>query len=149
MVAAGLLNRGAMRRLEHGLLTALVVTFCATTPAVGRTVDEKQLVIFSAIADRGSSTLTIRGVNLGALAAVVYCEEQTMTILSATDEQIVAQLPGYLADGTYLLTVMRGKSMQARGAFNFSVHTLGPGSVGSVGPVGPVGPIGPMGRWVR
>jgi hypothetical protein len=144
-----------MRRLSRTLLTAVILIFCAATAA--RAAEDKQLVVFSAIPDRVTETLTIRGVGLGGLNAAVYCEEQPMTVVSANDAQIVVHLPAAVPDGTYLLTVVRGRSTKDRDVFNFSLHTNGggpagpvgltgaPGPSGPTGPAGPAGPAGPVG----
>lgn len=134
-----------MRRLSRTIFTAVVLALCTTITAGARSGDEKQLVIFSASADRGNETLTIRGVNLGDRTAFVYFEEQPMTILSASDDQVVVYLPAGVPDGTYLVTVTRGKAPQARGVFNVALTTASNGVIGAVGPAGPPGAPGPAG----
>ncbi|CAN5737515.1 hypothetical protein BH18ACI5_BH18ACI5_20180 [soil metagenome] len=136
---------GGMRRLTPSILTAVLFTLCATVTATAGGGDEKQLVIFSAIPDRGNETLTIRGVNLGDRAAFVYFEELPMTILSASDQEVVVHLPAATPDGTYLLTVTRGKSTQARGAFSVALASASSGLAGPAGPAGPPGAPGPGG----
>ncbi|MEO5896703.1 MAG: IPT/TIG domain-containing protein [Vicinamibacterales bacterium] len=134
-----------MRTFPRSILTAVIFTLCATVNATARGGDEKQLVIFSAIPDRSNETLTIRGVNLGDRAAFVYFEDQPMTILSATDQEVVVHLPAALPDGTYLVTVTRGKSTLARGAFSVALMTTRSGLAGPAGPAGPPGAPGAAG----
>lgn len=110
-----------------------------------------QLVILSATVDRANETLTIRGRNFGTQAPQVLCEEYSMTVVSATDTEVIAYLPAAVPDGTYLLTVARGPSQQERDVFHFAVQTpkviTGPqGPAGIPGEQGPQGPAGPQGE---
>jgi hypothetical protein len=104
-----------------------------------------QLVILSAAADRATETLTIRGRGFGTQAPTVFLEEFTLTVVSATDTQLIVHLPEAVADGTYLLTVVRGPSAFDRDVFHFAVQS--PQIVtGAVGPQGEAGPQGPQGE---
>lgn len=100
-----------------------------------------QLVILSATANRASETLTIRGLNFGTEAPQVLCETHFLTVISATDSEIVVQLPAAVPDGTYLLSVVRGPSTNDRDVFHMAVQT--PTVI--TGPEGPAGPVGAPG----
>lgn len=121
---------------------------------------DQQLVILSAVTNRASETLTIRGMNFGAVAPLVFSEQNAMTVLSATATEIVVALPANVPDGTYLLTVMRGRGAVDRDSFHFTTQAasqglsgpagadgaMGPqGATGAQGPAGPQGPAGVMG----
>ena len=112
---------------------------------------DQQLVILSAISDRTSETLTIRGLNFGTATPHVFAEQNAMAVLSATATEIVVVLPATVPDGTYLLTVMRGKGAVDRDSFHFTTQSAaqslaGPaGADGAMGPQGPAGAPGPAG----
>jgi hypothetical protein len=103
-----------------------------------------QLVIFSAAADRAAETLTLRGRGFGPQAPFVFLKEFSLTVLSATDEQLIVRLPT-VPDGTYLLTVVRGPAQQDRDTFHLALQSP-QGGDGVVGPAGPEGPAGPQGE---
>jgi hypothetical protein len=133
----------------------LVFVLCASSVAHAQIADTmkrapEQLVILSATADRANEALTIRGLHFGHRAPFVFCETHYMTVLSATDSEVVVQLPAALPDGTYLFTVVRafsqygGFSQYDRDTFSVAVQT--PTVItGPEGPEGPAGPEGPQG----
>ncbi|HTG98906.1 MAG TPA: IPT/TIG domain-containing protein [Vicinamibacterales bacterium] len=105
-----------------------------------------QLVVLSTAADRVNQTLTIEGMAFGSQPPQVWCENYLMTVISATDTQIIVFLPAAIPDGSHLLTVSRGNGDKDRGGFVFHVGgASGQGSVGPAGPQGPAGPGGPQG----
>ncbi len=105
----------------------------------------KELIVTSAAVDRESETVTLRGFNFGARKPYVYCETQLMTVLSATDEEIVVAFPASaVADGTYLFTVIRNSAAHSRAAFYVTTSAARAGD-GREGPAGPQGPAGPAG----
>ena len=106
---------------------------------------QDQLIVLSTTVDRVNQTLTIRGLAFGPEPPQVWCETSLMTVLSATDSEIVVFLPAAVPDGTHLLSVIRGTGEKDRGFFNMSVGTPGQGPAGPVGPAGPAGPAGPKG----
>ena len=55
---------------------------------------DKQLVVLSAALNRSAETLTLKGQNFGSTAPAVYCESMPMTVISATDSQLVVLFPG-------------------------------------------------------
>src|SRR3954452_5245441 len=104
-----------------------------------------QVVVLSTAVDRVNQTLTIQGFGFGAQAPQVWCENYLMTVISATDTQLVVFLPSGVPDGTHLLTVIRGNGEKDRGTFNMSVVTPGQVSSGPAATQGPAGPAGPQG----
>lgn len=105
----------------------------------------KELIVTSAAVDRESETVTLRGFNFGDLKPYVYCETHLMTVLSATDEEIVVAFPASaIADGTYLFTVIRNSPAPSRAAFYVTTNAAR-ASEGREGPAGPQGPAGPAG----
>jgi len=106
---------------------------------------QEQLVVLSTAVDRVNQTLTIQGLSFGPEPPQVWCETSLMTVLSATDTQLVVFLPAAVPDGTHLLSVIRGTGEKDRGFFNMSVGTPGQGPAGPTGPAGPAGPAGPKG----
>jgi len=92
--------------------------------------------IVSAIVNSATKQITITGTSLTATGApVVKLDSATLTLVSSSSSQIVANLPAGLAAGTYRLTVNNGSG------------TLGVFDVtnGAVGPQGPAGPQVPSG----
>src|SRR4029079_4935817 len=140
-----------MRLSSRTLLLSFLIVILGTdfayaqksTAAVAPKAD--QVVILSTAIDRVNQTLTIQGFGFGAQAPQVWCENYLMTVLSATDTQLVVFLPGAVPDGTHLLSVIRGDGDHDRGTFNMAVGTAGQGVAGPAGPQGPAGPVGPMG----
>ena len=126
-------------------LFAIAILIVCATPLVEAQRADQQLVILSAVVDRASETLTIRGVNLGSTAPAVYSEEHPLTVLSATATEIVVTLPATVPDGSYLLTVIRGKGAVDRDSFHFTTQTASQGLAGPEGPAGAPGPAGPEG----
>ena len=130
----------------------LVFVLCASSIAHAQTDSSAlkkgqpaQLVILSATANRANETLTIRGLNFGRHAPLVLCELHYMTVIGATESEVVVLLPAALPDGTYLLSVVRGWSTHERDVFHMAVQT--PTIItGPEGPAGPVGAPGPQGE---
>jgi hypothetical protein len=117
------------------------------------------VVILSTVSNRTTDTLTIRGSGFGPRPAEVWCQDYLLTVASWTDAEIVAYLPDALADGSYLLTIVRGDGQKDRDVFDMTVQgqstSAGPkgdpgdpgprGDKGDVGPTGETGPAGPKG----
>src|SRR4051812_13093279 len=139
-----------MRLSSRTLLLSFLIVILGTefayaqksTAAVAPKAD--QVVVLSTAVDRVNQTLTIQGVGFGPQAPQVWCENYLMTVISATDSQLVVFLPGGVPDGTHLLTVIRGNGEKDRGTFNMSVAAPEEGS-GAAGPRGPAAPAGPQG----
>jgi Collagen triple helix repeat (20 copies) len=132
-----------IRIRRFAIATALLLTASAAHAQGG----SKQLVITSASADRTSNTVTFKGRNFGGRKATVFCEATEMSVLSATDEELVASFPASSLNGTFLFTVLKGNSRNDRDVFyvTTSAGTSSSGGQGPQGVPGPVGPIGPQG----
>lgn len=150
------------------LFAIAVFVVCATPRAEAQRSDQ-QLIVLSAVADRTSRTLTIRGMNFGSSVPLIWCEDQSMTVLTGSETELVVMLPSTVPDGTYRLTVARGKGAVDRDTFHVAIQspTQGPqgppgingapgpagadGAIGAQGPAGPAGatgaqgPVGPAG----
>lgn len=127
-------------------LFAIAIFVICATPLVEAQRSDQQLIILSAVADRPNERLTIRGMNLGVSAPSVLAEEQPMTVLSATETEIVVMLPSAIPDGTYRLTVARGKGAVERDTFHVAIHSPSQGPAGPAGATGAPGPAGPQGQ---
>jgi hypothetical protein len=106
--------------------------------------ESPQLVVQRAEADLAAETLLVEGQNLLSRQdseVSLTLAGMPLAILSATDVQVLAQLPTGLAPGTYLLKVSRGSGSVRNDVFDVTV-----GAVGPEGPLGPEGPRGPEGR---
>ena len=143
-----------MRLSNRIVLIALAFVFMGTALAHAQkkltntlviTRPSEHLVVLSTAVDRANQTLTIQGLGFGAQPPQVWCETYLMTVMSATDSQLVVFLPGGVPDGTHLLTVVRGPSDKDRASFHMTVGTPGQGPAGAAGPAGSVGPAGPKG----
>ena len=105
------------------------------------------LAISEVFADTSAGIVTINGANLadvsasfvgGSYPVVLLGDQGMLNVTSSSDSQIVADLPGGLADGDYLLTVMRAPMGEGvTGTYDLTI--------GAVGPIGPTGPTGPQG----
>ena len=112
---------------------------------------DKPLVVLSAAVNRSAETLTLKGQNFGSTAPAVYCESMPMTVISASDTQLVVMFPAAMPDGTYLVTVARGNGKPDVGVFYATAQTIATveghdgatGVTGSRGEMGPQGPPGP------
>ena len=77
----------------------------------------KQLIVTSASVDRLNDTVTLKGSGFGNKKPTVFCELTQMTVLSATDEELLVAFPASVLDGTYLFTVARGNGTSERATF--------------------------------
>lgn len=146
-----------------GVVTAIVFT-AVVTPYASDNSDKKgsdkspgrengkprQVVITSGSVDRANDRVVLRGQNFGDSAPMVYCETYPLTVLDASDTELVAWFPGAVPQGTYLFTVVRGRgnSELERNVFFVSVppvQAAGSGTPGPQGPAGPAGATGPAG----
>lgn len=116
---------------------------------------KEPVVILSATLDRANETLTLRGRGFGPHAPAVLFETHPLTVLSATDTELVTYLPATVPDGTYRFTVLREDTGNANDQDVFHAAVLqitevsGPqgdkGEKGNTGPAGPQGEVGPQG----
>ncbi len=140
-----------MRLSTRTVMLSLLIVILGTELAYAQKKIEavsptaNQVVILSTAVDRVNQTLTVQGVGFGAQAPQVWCESYLMTVISATDTQLVVFLPGGVPDGTHLLTIVRGNGEKDRATFDMHVGTPGQGPVGPQGPAGPAGPKGDQG----
>jgi len=143
-----------MRLLNRTAFTAVVFVLMGTALAQAQknqsdtlTVSnsKEQVVVLNTVVDRVNQTLTIRGLSFGSPAPQVWCETYLMTVISATDTELVVFLPAAVPDGTHLLSVIRGPSEKDRAYFNMNVGTPGRGPTGPAGPAGPKGDTGAVG----
>jgi hypothetical protein len=150
-------NRTVLAALAFVLMGSTIahaqkkLTIASLLPTVKSSAD---LVIFSTAVDRANQTLTIQGQGFGTQPPQVWCESYSMTVMSATDSQLVVFLPAGVPDGTHLLTVVRGPSEKDRASFHAHVGSPGqglagpagaPGQKGDAGPAGPKGDAGAVG----
>jgi hypothetical protein len=140
-----------MRLSTRILMLSLLLVMLGTELAYAQKKNDvvspstNQLVILSAAVDRVNQTLTIEGMAFGSQPPQVWCESYLMTVISATDTQVIVFLPSAIPDGSHLLTVTRGNGEKDRGGFIFYVGSYGKGTPGPAGPQGPAGPTGPKG----
>ena len=132
-----------MRTLSLRFVSIVVLTLVS---AVGLQAWDRHTEIHSATANRVSQTLTIRGINLtGVNMPTVLFEDQALSPLSATPTEVVVHLPSSIPDGSYRLTVTRGKQPGDTDVFNVTLTSQIPGPQGPAGVAGATGPAGPAG----
>src|SRR6266511_6460760 len=111
---------GFMRLSNRTAFTALVFVFMGTALAQAQkntlvvSKSQEQVVVLSTTVDRVNQTLTIHGLSFGSPAPQVWCETNLMSVMSATDTELVVFLPAAVPDGTHLLSVIRGTSEKDR-----------------------------------
>src|SRR4051794_29702332 len=131
------------RTILLGVWLAVASPVTALAQSQSGSSKNTQLVILSTTSNRPANTVTIRGLGFGDRAAQVWCEDYSLTILSWTDSEIVVHFPDALADGSYLLTIIRGEGQKAQGVFDMTVQGQTTGT--AAGPRGEAGPAGPKG----
>jgi hypothetical protein len=105
-----------------------------------------QLVILNTTVNRANETLTIHGNGFGTRPPLVWCEVDPLTVISATDDDVVVYLPAAMKDATYLLTMLRPTSPETGlGFFVFTVQSVKEGPRGADGAPGPRGEAGAAG----
>jgi hypothetical protein len=141
-----------MVTLNRIFLSAALVMGAGTVAYAGPVNDQTSTpLVLSATVNRNDETVTLKGLNFGKTAPAVFCETYPLTVLSATDTELVVYFPAAVPDGTYLVTVARGNGQGQRGVFFVTTQTpkevTGPaGPAGPQGEVGPAGPPGPQGE---
>jgi len=122
---------------------AFVSTVLLAAPAAAQLVP----IVVKASADSSTHRLAITGSGFGT-APVVRLAGAPLTVVSATDTSIVADLPSTIAPGSVLLLVLRNGTVPSL-PFEVTIGAVGPigpiGPIGETGPMGPAGPIGPSG----
>ena len=141
-----------MVTLNRIFLSAALVMGAGTVAYAGPANDQTSTpLVLSAAVNRTDESVTLKGLNFGKTAPAVFCETYPLTVLSATDTELVVYFPAAVPDGTYLFTVARGNGQGQRGVFYVTTQTpkevTGPaGPAGPQGEVGPAGPPGPQGE---
>src|SRR5262245_47197847 len=131
-----------MRRRSRILANISLFVVIISHTLLGQAISPKEdLVITAANIDFTNHRICITGINFiwGHSEPIVLLQQLPLAVLSASDKQIVAQLPSTfdsgtvngLPSGTYLLTVTSGV-----GSGQFDTFDL---TIGAVGPVGPPG----------
>jgi len=150
------------------LMVCLATAIASVNLVQGQTRVRWPGVVLRAEADLAAETLVIAGQHLlskGALS--VSLAGAPLSVMSATDSEIVAQLPRGLEPGAYLLVLSPGPERFAL-SFVLTIGTTGPpgaagapgregppgepganGINGGPGPAGPTGPAGPKGLTAR
>lgn len=113
-------------------LVALLLAFTALARA-----QETLFPIIQSVTENALGTqITINGKGFGTKLPRVALTGSPLTVNSASDTSVTANLPSGIVPGAYLLTVQ-----------NATTGLLGifDATIGQVGPAGPQGPVGPMG----
>ena len=136
-----------MRQSKRQIVATVVLFVLLGMSRIVTAGPDKQLVVLSASLNRATETLILKGQNFGSSPAV-FCELLPMTVLSATDTQLVVYFPASMPEGSFLITVARGNAQLDRGVFFLAAQTAAapPVTAGVTGPTGPVGPAGPAGE---
>jgi hypothetical protein len=146
-----------MKKVSRKLTAAAVMILCTTVGAQAQQnlrIDDrhfddndrgKQVLVTAAFVNTDDETVTLRGLNFGRRALVVFCETERMRVLESSPTEVVVRFPSEVPDGTYLFTVARGNGDSERGTFYVTKLSGGSGGSGEAGPQGPPGPAGPQG----
>lgn len=130
------------RTLHSPLLVCLASL--AITTAVGRASTAPAIAIYSAVVNASNNHVTISGKNFSpsGLAPTVVFATTTLTLVSFTDQKVVATLPNGFTAASYSLVVVNSNSQVA--TFSVTLGAVGPsGAPGPAGPTGAQGPAGP------
>jgi Collagen triple helix repeat (20 copies) len=154
-------ERSRERRLPSGGLTLLEFIFGVLAAVAATAGDdlrdhrpERRLLLTSATADLDAGQVTIHGENLVGRRRLpeVALAGWPLTVVSASDDVVVALLPAGVEPGTYLLTLSTGPGHSRSDAFHVAIGSVGPpgppgppGASGSPGDTGPQGLPGPKG----
>ena len=123
--------------------TIAMLALAMASPALAQS--NKQVIITSATVDRANETVTFKGYNFGGRKSYVFCEATQMSVLSATDDELVVSFPASSLNGTFLFTVVRGNAANDRDVFYVTTGATGEGKEGPQGPQGAAGPAGSQG----
>lgn len=138
-----------MVTLTRILVSAALVMNAGIVAHAGPDNDQTSTpLVLSANVNRNDETVTLKGLKFGKTAPAVFCETFPLTVLSATDTELVVYFPAAVPDGTYLFTVARGNGQGQRGVFYVTTQAAKEvtGPAGPQGEVGPAGPPGPQGE---
>lgn len=155
-----------MSNLPKKLVFGVTLCILAMTAATQVRADDHHQgpIIVNAQPSYTANTITINGKNFGTKTPKVFLDAMPLTVSSNTDTQIVTNLPGSLAPGSYRLAVVtdedHGRSpwqgdqdQDDIARFILTLGAVGPqgpqgiqGPQGLQGPPGPPGPPGPQGE---
>lgn len=113
---------------------------------------EKLFPIIQSVKQNSLGTqITISGKGFGTKLPRVALTGSPLTVNSASDTSVTANLPSGIVPGAYLLTVQNATT-GLLGIFDATIGQVGPtgpqgppGPAGATGPAGPTGPTGPAG----
>ena len=130
--------------------TFLVVLLFACT-ALAKAQQTVFPIIQSVTENALGTQITINGKGFGTKLPRVALTGSPLTVNSASDTSVSANLPSGIVPGAYLLTVQNATS-GLLGIFDATIGQVGPtgpqgppGPAGATGPAGPTGPTGPAG----
>lgn len=166
-----------LRRIGSACLGALVVAAAGTSmlfaapgnntnannnaPGQRELIIDEVFLVFSEELDpteplgpcsAGSDRIEIYGINFdnGYSPDVTLGQAGNLTVCSADEKAIVAQLPSPLENGDYRISVTTGPSFNAYDEYDVTIGAVGPrgpeGERGEKGEPGPQGPQGPQGE---
>ena len=102
-----------MRQSKRQIVATVVLFVLLGMSRIVTAGPDKQLVVLSASLNRATETLILKGQNFGSSPAV-FCELLPMTVLSATDTQLVVYFPASMPEGSFLITISRQRSTGPR-----------------------------------
>jgi len=98
-------------------------------------------VIYSTVVSTATNQVTVTGQNFSPIGATptVKLEHTPLTVVSFSNQSVIANLLPALAAGSYAISV----TSKLTGSFGVTIGAIGP--AGPAGPTGPTGPAGPQG----
>jgi hypothetical protein len=139
----------ALSPLVAGLSLGWAALAAPVQAVAGEKSESSRLVVTSVVVDVQYELITIRGRHLRKRferRPRVTLSGRSVSVVRATAEEIVGELPAGLEAGTHLLTVSRGSGTHESWATDVAIGVGGPeGPQGDPGPVGPSGPRGEPG----
>jgi hypothetical protein len=128
-------------------LLLLILCLVCTSRTVSAEAAQ-QVSINGAVVDHVSGLVLVSGSQFGTTPPAVTIDSMPVTVLSASPQAIVVELPASLLaqPGTYLLTVQRDTSPKGSATFVLAIGAIGPqGPRGLTGERGPYGEKGDKG----
>jgi len=135
-----------MIRVPRSLLSPVVVCLASVAITTGVRAASTAPAIYAAVVTTSNNHITISGKNFSPsdLAPTVVFATTTLTLVSFTDQKLVATLPAGFPAASYSLVVVNSNSQVA--TFTVTLGAVGPtGPQGAAGPPGPTGPQGSPG----
>ena len=138
-------DSGRMRGMSN---RAAAVLAAALLLAASAWADSNGPLINGVVVDGARGTISIQGSNLlgrdTALTPQILLNGAQLTVSSSSATQVVAALPGSIAPGTYLMSLVPQKKGGDDGNDNNNAVFFDV-AIGAIGPQGPSGPQGPQG----